>query len=164
MDKRLEKAMNEQLTKELYSAYLYLSMAAYLQSQKLAGFSHWMKMQAQEECLHAMRFFDFLNEQGCRVILEAIDKPPTEFLSAEDVFEKTLRHEQKVSGYIKDLQALAKEVNDQPACVLLEWFVKEQIEEERTPANILKKIKEASSQSDGVSILDEKLSARPQPS
>jgi len=163
MDKRLEKAINEQLVKELYSAYLYLSMAAYLESQKLAGFSHWMKMQAQEECQHAMKFFDFLNRQGCRVLLEAIDKPPTEFLSAEDIFEKTLKHEQKVSGLIKDLQALAKEVNDQPACTLLEWFVLEQIEEERTPANILNKIKQAISQPDGILAIDKELLGRRQP-
>jgi len=163
MDKRLEKAINEQLVKELYSAYLYLSMAAYLESQKLAGFSHWMKMQAQEECQHAMKFFDFLNRQGCRVLLEAIDKPPTEFLSAEDIFEKTLKHEQKVSGLIKDLQALAKEVNDQPACVLLEWFVIEQVEEERTPANILNKIKQAIIQPDGILAIDKELLGRRQP-
>ena len=106
MDKRLEKAMNEQLTKELYSAYLYLSMAAYFESESLAGFSHWMKMQVQEEVLHAMKLFDFLNERETRVVLEAIDKPLAKFSSIKDIFEKTLKHEKKVTASINDLYSL----------------------------------------------------------
>ena len=163
MDKKLEKAINEQLVKELYSAYLYLSMAAYFESQKLAGFSHWMKMQAREECQHAMKFFDFLSKQGSRIILEAIGEPPREFLSAEDVFEKTLKHEQKVTASINNLVSLAKAAHDEAAGALLQWFVKEQVEEERTPANILIKIKSLGSEPEGISSVDRELAKRLQP-
>ena len=93
MDKKLLKAMNEQITKELYSAYLYYQMAAYFESENLSGFGHWMKMQVQEELFHASKFFDFLNERGSKVEMGAIDKPPTEFKSAEDIFKLALAHE-----------------------------------------------------------------------
>jgi len=163
MNKSLEKVMNEQLTKELYSAYLYLSMAAYLESENLSGFSHWMKMQVQEEVLHAMKFFDFLNERGSRVVLEAIDKPLAKFSSIKDVFEKTLKHEQKVTASINDLYALAKKVNDRAACIFLQWFITEQVEEEKNPADILGKLKYVSDQPAGILILDKELAARRQP-
>ena len=163
MDKRLEKAMNEQLTKELYSAYLYLSMFAYFESESLAGFSHWMKMQVQEEILHAMKFFDFLNKRSSRVVLEAIDKPLTKFSSIKDVFEKTLRHEQKVTASINDLYTLAQKVNDQTVCVFLQWFIAEQVEEEKNPADILGKLKYISDQPAGILMLDKELATRLQP-
>lgn len=163
MDKRLEKAMNEQLGKELYSAYLYLSMAAYFEAENLAGFSHWMKMQIQEEILHAMKFFDFLNERGSRVILGAIDKPLENFSSIKDVFEKTLKHEQKVTASINKLYVLAQEINDRATCVFLQWFINEQVEEEKSPAEILGKLKYVSDQPAGILILDKELATRPQP-
>lgn len=163
MDKRLEKVMNEQLTKELYSAYLYLSMAAYFESESLSGFSHWMKMQVQEEILHAMKLFDFLNERGAGVVLEAIDKPLAKFSSIKDIFEKTLKHEKKVTASINDLYSLAQKVNDQSACVFLQWFITEQVEEEKNPADILGKLKYVSDQPAGILILDKELATRLQP-
>jgi ferritin len=90
MDKRLEKAFNEQIKNELYSAYLYLAMAAYCESKNLEGFSHWLKVQAKEEQGHAMKMFDFLIDRGVRVALQAIAQPPLDFSSPADVFEKTL--------------------------------------------------------------------------
>jgi ferritin len=163
MDKKLEKSLNEQITKELYSSYLYLSMAAYLDSESLGGFSHWMKAQAQEEVLHAMKIFNFLNERGSRVVLGAIDKPPANFKGIEEVFKKTLAHEQLVTASINDLYTLAKKVNDHASAVFLEWFINEQVEEEKNPADILGKLKYVSNQPAGILILDKELAARPQP-
>lgn len=163
MDKKLEKAMNEQLSKEFYSAYLYVSMAAYFESENLAGFSHWMKMQAQEELLHAMKFFDFLNERSSKVILEAIDKPPYKFLSIDDVFKANLKHEQGVTGRINNLYATAQKVNDNATAIFLQWFINEQIEEEKNPVDILTKLKYVKDQPAGILILDKELAARPQP-
>lgn len=163
MDKNLEKAMNDQITKELYSAYLYLSMAAYFESESLEGFSHWMKIQAQEEIIHAMKFFNFLNERGARVVLGAIDKPPASFPSIEDVFKKTLAHEKKVTASINNLYKMAKKVNDNAASVFLQWFINEQVEEEKNPTDILGKLKYVSKQPAGILILDKELAARPQP-
>ncbi|HPP30420.1 MAG TPA: ferritin, partial [bacterium] len=96
MDNTLYKELNEQVRKELYSAYLYMSMASYFDSLKLKGFAHWMKVQAEEESSHAMKIYDYLNSRGERVIFESIDKPPSDFKSPVDVFEKTLEHEKKV--------------------------------------------------------------------
>jgi len=163
MDKKLEKAINEQITKEFYSAYLYLSMAAYFEAESLAGFSHWMKMQVQEENIHAMKFFDFLNERGSKVVLEAIDKPPEKFSSIEDVFKKTLEHEKKVTASINKLYSMAQKVNDNSARVFLQWFINEQVEEEKNPADILGKLKYVSNQPAGILILDKELGLRPQP-
>jgi len=160
MDEKLEKAMNQQITKELYSAYLYLSMAAYFESENLSGFSHWMRMQVQEEILHAMKLFDFLNERGSAVVLEAIDKPLAKFSSIKDVFEKTLEHEKKVTASINDLYEIAQEVKDQATCVFLQWFINEQVEEEENPADILGKLKYVSDQPAGILILDKDLATR----
>jgi len=163
MDKKLEKAMNEQIVKELYSSYLYLSMAAYFEAESLSGFSHWMRMQVQEEMIHAMKFFDFLNERGSRVTLGAIDKPPANFLSPEDVFKKTLKHEQLVTQSINNLYSIAQKANDNAACVFLQWFINEQVEEEKSPADILGKLKYAAKAPAGILMLDKDLSTRPQP-
>lgn len=163
MDKKLEKSMNEQIVKELYSAYLYLAMAAYFESENLGGFSHWMRMQVQEELLHTSKFFDFLNERGSRVVLDTIDKPTAKFSSVEDVFKKTLEHEKKVTVSINALYALADKANDNATKIFLQWFINEQVEEERNPADILGKLKYVSNQPAGILILDKDLATRPQP-
>ncbi len=163
MDKKLEKSMNEQIVKELYSAYLYLAMAAYFESENLGGFGHWMRMQLQEELLHASKFFDFLNERGSKVVLGAIDKPTDKFSSVVDVFKKTLEHEKKVTASINNLYALADKVNDNASKVFLQWFINEQVEEEKNPADILGKLKYVSDQPAGILILDKELAMRPQP-
>lgn len=163
MNKQLVKEMNEQITKELYSAYLYLSMAAYFASETLEGFSHWMKIQAQEEILHAMKFYNFLGERAEKIELGAIDKPPSKFSSIEDVFKKTLAHEKKVTASINDLYELAVKDNDNASKVFLQWFINEQVEEEKNPSDILGKLKYVGDQPAGILILDKELSARPQP-
>jgi len=163
VDKQLEKAMNEKMTGEFYSAYLYLSMASYFEAESLEGFSHWMKTQAQEETLHAMKFFNFLNERGTKVVLGAINKPPANFLSIEDVFKKTLKHEQGVTAGINSLYKTASKLNDNSVCIFLQWFINEQVEEEKSPTDILGKLKYVGNQPAGILMLDKELGARPQP-
>jgi len=107
LSKTIQGAMNEQIKNELYSAYLYLSMSAYCEAANLPGFAHWMRVQAQEEVGHAMKFYDFICERGGRVVLQAIDQPPVEFQSPLHVFEQTLEHEQKVTAMIHDLYGLS---------------------------------------------------------
>ena len=130
LSKTMERAINRQIKAEFYSAYLYLAMAAHAESAGLSGFAHWMKVQSQEEIEHGMKFFKYVNERGGRVVLEAIDRPPEEFESPLDLFEKTLEHEQHVTALIHELYALAVEQNDYATQVLLHWFIQEQVEEE----------------------------------
>ena len=101
INKEMEKALNGQVNAELYSAYLYLSMAAYFESEDLSGFANWMRVQFQEEQFHAMKLYDYIIERGGKVLLQAIDKPPSEWDSPLAVFEATLEHEQKVTGLIR---------------------------------------------------------------
>ncbi|MDP8266181.1 MAG: ferritin [Candidatus Aceula meridiana] len=163
MDKKMEKAMNEQITKELYSSYLYLGMVAYFEAENLGGFAQWMKIQAAEEISHAMKFFNYINERGGTVILEAIDKPPAKYVSPEDVFKKTLEHEKFVTASINDLYTLAKEINDNASLIFLEWFVTEQVEEEKNPSDILGKLKYVVNQPAGILMMDKELGARALP-
>ena len=148
---------------EFYSAYLYLSMAAYFETEGLGGFAHWMKIQVKEESFHGMKFFNFLNERGSSVVLESIEKPPAKFSSIEDIFKKTLAHEKKVTAAINDLYTLARKLNDNASCIFLQWFINEQVEEEKNATDILAKIKYAGGHPAGVLMLDKELSLRPQP-
>jgi len=160
MDKKLVDAINEQIKNEIYSAYLYLSMSAYFESIKLKGFSNWMKSQAKEEISHAMKMFNYMTDRGARVILKEFPAPPSEFCSPLDVFEKTLAHEKKVTGLIKNLYALANELGDNDAVTMLQWFVTEQIEEEESPGKILEKLKMIGDIHQDLLPLDEELPQR----
>jgi len=160
MDKKLLSTFNEQIKNELYSEYLYLSMSAYFESVNLPGFSHWMKKQAGEERVHGMKMFDFLCDRGERVILEAIPQPPIEFSSAKEVFEETLKHEKKVTALINNLYNISVKVNDQAAMVFLQWFITEQVEEEKNPTKILGDIKMIKPDSGAILILDRELAKR----
>jgi len=160
MDKKLQKAINEQIKNEFYSSYLYLSMAAYFESVNLEGFAHWMKIQAKEEQGHGMKFFSFLNDRGVRVALQAISQPPTDFASAEDVFAQTLEHEKKVTNLLEKLQDLAKDLNDHSAIVLLNWFITEQVEEEKNATKIVETIKMLKGNVPALIMLDRELAKR----
>jgi len=160
MEKELIKALAGQIRDELYSAYLYLSMAAYCQSKKLPGFAHWMRVQVKEENTHAMKIFDYLVNRGERVILEAIAQPPSDFSSAQGVFEHTLNHEKKVTKLIDGLCGLAKKVEDGAAQDFLKWFVNEQVEEEENATRILEKIKATNQDQDAIITLDKELAKR----
>jgi ferritin len=137
LSKVLQDAINEQIKNELYSAYLYLAMAAYSEANSLPGFAHWLRVQSDEEVAHAMKFFDFVNERGGRVVLHAIDQPPVEFESPVKIFEETLNHERKVTGMIHHLYELALKEKDYPAQVMLHWFIDEQVEEESNATQIV---------------------------
>ena len=160
LSKTLQDAMNEQIKNELYSAYLYLSMSAYCEASNLPGFAHWMRMQAQEEVTHAMKFYDFIYERGGRVVLQAIDQPPLEFQSPLDVFEQTLEHEQKVTALINDLYALAAREKDYASQVFLQWFVTEQVEEEDSATQIVETLKMVGDKGHALLMLDRELGGR----
>ena len=160
LSERMLKALNKQLNAELYSAYLYLSMAAYFESKNLKGFANWMRVQAQEELTHAMRFFDYINERGGRVYLEAIEKPPIEWKSPLDVFEATYKHEVKVTNMINDLVNMAMEEKDHATYNMLQWFVAEQVEEEASADEIRQQLKLIGDDGRGIMMLDRELKQR----
>ena len=159
----VQDAMNKQIRDELYSAYLYLSMSAYCESINLPGFAHWMQMQEAEEKIHAMKFYDFINERGGRVILQAIDQPPSEFQSPLDVFEETLKHEQHVTALINDLYTLAVEERDYASQIFLQWFITEQIEEEDNVGQIIETLKMIGDSRQGLLMLDREFGTRAVP-
>jgi ferritin len=160
LSKAMQDAINEQVKDELYSAYLYLSMGAYFEATSLPGFAAWMRAQSQEEVEHAMKLFDFVNERGGRVTLQAIEQPPVEFESPRDVFEATYEHEQKVTGLIHDLYELALEENDYAAQVMLHWFIDEQVEEEDSVSQILDTLERIGDKDQGLIMLDRELGQR----
>lgn len=157
---KLEKAVNEQIKNELYSGYLYLAMAAQCESMNLKGFAHWLKVQAKEELGHAMRLYDFVNDRGGRVVFEAIEKPPVEYTSLREMFETVYQHEQKVTGLINKLYEMAKEENDYPLQVHLQWFIDEQVEEEKNASEIVAMLKLAGESGSGLLMLDKALGER----
>ena len=141
ISEKVVKALTRQMNRELYSAYLYFGMAAYAASIGLKGFENWFLGQVREEQYHARRFYDYICEQGARVILEDIETPPQDFSSAIDMFDRTLVHEKKVTRLIHYLVKLAQEEDDKETEQFLQWFVKEQVEEEATPYRILQNLK-----------------------
>ena len=161
IDPRMEKALNEQVNAEMYSSYFYLSMAAWLEGEGLGGMGAWMRGQAEEEMEHTMRFYSYIQERGGRVVMTAIDGPPTEWDSALAVFENVLEHEILVTGLINDLVTLARELKDYASEAFLQWFVGEQVEEESSVQDILDKFKLGSGHPGFLFMLDKELSARP---
>ena len=156
----MEKALNAQVNAEMYSAYLYLSMSAYFQSKSLGGFASWMRVQAQEEMVHAMKLYDFINERGGRVILAPIEAPPTEWNSPLATMEAVYEHEQKVTGLINELLELALEKHDHATNIFLQWFVSEQVEEEDSANDVVEKIKLMGDARGGLFMLDRELGQR----
>jgi len=141
IDKKMEKAINEQINAEMFSAYLYLSMATWFEDKNLAGFAHWMRGQYMEETMHAMKMFNYVCERGGRVKLEAIEGPATDWGSYVEVFEEVLAHEIKVTGLINKLVKLSREIDDYASESFLMWYVDEQVEEESTADEILSRLK-----------------------
>ncbi len=138
--KKIESALNQQIQREFYSAYLYLSMSAYCQDIHLDGFSHWLQAQSKEEIGHAMRLYNHMDNRGGRVILQTIDRPPESFKSPRRMFEQILRHEQEISKAVHKLYKLAQDEKDYATEVELQWFIKEQVEEEKSAGDILQKL------------------------
>mgnify|MGYP000313861784 CR=1 FL=1 len=158
--KAMQDAMNEQIKNELYSAYLYLSMAAHFESKTLTGFANWLRIQAKEELGHAMKFYDFILERGGEVTLKAIDQPPSSWKSNLEAFEQVLAHEQKVTKNIHDLYEIALQEKDYPSQVMLQWFIEEQVEEEKNATEIIEKLKMIEAHGTAVLMLDHELSKR----
>ncbi len=160
ISKKVEEALNGQINAELYSAYLYLSMEAYFESVSLPGFATWMRVQTQEELMHIMKIYGFVNERGGRVLLKSIDQPPTEWESPLAVFEASYKHEQKVTGLINDLVNLAIEQKDHATNSFLQWFVNEQVEEEDSADQVVQKLKMIKNDPGGLFLVDRELGQR----
>jgi ferritin len=160
ISKTLETALNRQVNRELYSAYLYLSMASYFETVSLKGFAQWMRLQAKEEQLHAMKMYDYIVASGGKVTLQEIEAPKSTWASAGKVFEDTYAHEQKVTGMINGLVDLALRENDHATVEMLQWFVKEQVEEEEHASEILNQIRIIGDVPGHLSDLDHQLGKR----
>ncbi len=158
--KEVLDALNEQINAESYSAYMYLSMAAYFENAGLSGFAHWMKVQYQEEAAHAVKFFNYVTDRGGKVILKAIDQVPVDFDGIVDVFEKTLIHENQVTDLINNLMNVAVSASDHASQSFLKWFVDEQVEEESNVEKILATLKLINGQGNGIFMMDRELGQR----
>ena len=160
MDNKVSKLLNEQISKELYSAYLYLDFSIFYEAQGLDGFANWYMIQAQEERDHAMLFLKYLQNNGEKVSLEAISKPDKEFKVLMDPLKFGLEHEQYVTSLINDIYAAAYDVKDFRTMQFLDWFVKEQLEEEKNADDMIKKMELFGNDSKGLYSLDAEYAAR----
>jgi len=160
MDKKMEAALNKQINAEYYSSYLYLSMASYCESLNLPGFANWMRVQAQEEMVHALKFFDYVVHRGGRVLLTAVDAPETEWKSPLACFQAVYKHEQLVTSLINGLVDLARELRDHAADNLLQWFVAEQVEEENSADKVVQDLKRAGDNAQLLLMIDRELATR----
>jgi ferritin len=160
ISKTLQDAFNAQINKELYSSYLYLSMAAYFENKNLPGFAKWMHVQEGEERAHAMRLYQFLVDRGGRVMLEAIAAPDTEWKTSLDLFKQVAEHEAKVTASITGLYELALKEKDYAAQMALQWFITEQVEEEKNAAEIVQQLELVEARGTAVLMLDHQLGKR----
>ena len=160
LGKEIQDEMNEQMKNEFYAAYQYLSMAAYCESENLPGFAHWMRTQAQEETQHAMKFYDFILDRNGRVVLQAVEEPVVEFGAPLEVFERALEQEQRVTAMINDLYGLAVRENDYASQTFLQWFVTEQVEEEKNAGDVVETLKMIGDRSEALFLLDRELGRR----
>jgi len=157
---KLTKEMNLQIMHEMYSAYLYLSMASHFEVNNLKGFAHWMKVQAGEELEHAMKFYEYLNDRGEKVNLEQINQPPLDFGSPQEVFKMVLEHEQEVTARINMLYGIAVGDQDFASQSFLNWFVDEQVEEEKNASEILETLKMIGDSGNSLFMFDHSLGER----
>jgi len=157
---KVHDALNDQIKNEFYAAYLYLAMVAYFDEKHLDGFAHWMRMQNAEEIAHAMKLFDHLTDIGGRVVLQAIEQPPSDFKSPLHVMQLSLAHEQHVTQKIHELYALAVEEKDYATQVLLQWFVTEQVEEEKSVGDIVGRLQLVGDSPEALLLIDQELASR----
>jgi ferritin len=160
LSKTMQKALNDQIQKEINSSYIYLAMSAYCEANGLPGSATWMRVQSQEEYGHAMKLFGFVNDRGGRVTLQALPTPPAEWKSALDAFKKVLEHEQYITASIHKLYAQALKENDYPSQVLLQWFVSEQVEEEKNATAIVDQLKAIGESKSSLLMIDHHLAKR----
>ncbi len=158
--KNLEAAINDQIKHELYSAYLYLSMSAHAASNNMPGAAKWLGKQAQEEQGHAMKFYGYVHDRGGKVTLQTIPQPPAEFTSLLDIFEQVKGHEAQVTSLINRLYEIALKENDYASQVMLQWFVTEQVEEEKNAATIVDALRSVGTQGASLFMVDRWLGER----
>lgn len=160
INEKMQKAFNEQINKELYSEYLYLAMKSRFVEMNLQGFVNWFDVQVQEEHAHAMGMYDYLQERGGNVELEAIDKPEIKGSTPLEIFEQVLEHEEFVTSRINALMDVAEEVKDRAALSFLDWYLKEQVEEESSVGGVLSTLKLIGEDKKALLMLDKDLAAR----
>lgn len=160
LNEKMEKEFNEQINKELFSAYLYLDMKSRFSEMNLQGFVNWMDVQVQEEKAHAMGMYDYVLERGGKVKLLAIDKPEVEGKTPLEIFEQVLKHEEFVTSRINHLMDVADEVRDRAALSFLDWYLKEQVEEESNVGGVLATLRLIGEDKKALLMLDKDLAAR----
>jgi ferritin len=160
LSEAMQSAVNDQINNELYSSYSYLSMSAYCEHVQFTGCANWMRLQSQEEYSHAMRLYNFLIDRGCRVVLKAVSAPQVDFESVQQIFEKALAQEQIVTQQINSLWELAFNEKQFTALVELEWFIQEQVEEEKSARDIVHKFQLVNNDPAALLDLDRELGAR----
>ncbi len=160
MDEQIQEAVNAQIRLELYSGYLYVAMSAHFAEHDFVGFAKWMRLQAREEFGHAMRLYDYTLERGGHVELRSIDAPPKEFGRPAEIFETALAHEKKVTEKIHAIYDLARERKDYATEVELQWFVKEQVEEENTAGLAVRQLRRAGDEMPALLMLDQRFGQR----
>jgi ferritin len=158
--KTMQDAINEQINKEFYSSYLYLSMAAYFADKNLPGFAKWLHVQTNEEREHGMKFYEHLVDRGGQVTLKAIAAPPGQWKSTLEAFKEVQTHEAAVTASINALYEMALKEKDYPAQVLLHWFINEQVEEEKNAAEIVQQLELIDAHGTAVLMLDHRLGKR----
>ena len=160
LSKKMEDALNEQVKWELWSAYLYLSMASYFEDKGLMGFSNWMKVQEQEEKFHAMKFYGYTFERGGRIRLQTLEAPENDWETPLAAFKAVLKHENGVTMRINNLMDLAIEEKDHATASYLKWFIDEQVEEEANVQDVINKLKLVEGNPSALYMLDKELAVR----
>ncbi len=163
ISEKMQEALNEQVNKEFYSAYMYLAMSAYSNTIGLPGFANWMRMQYEEEIMHVTKMYDYIQDQGGVVTLKAIEQPPLEYGTPVEVFEQTLEHEQYVTSLIHKLMDLAVQEKDYATQTFLQWYVTEQVEEEANVNDILSPLRMVGEDKGGLMMIDQQLNGRAAP-
>lgn len=160
ISEKMQEALNEQVNKEFYSAYMYLAMSAYCNTLGLPGFAHWLRMQYEEESMHVTKMYDYIQDQGGEVHLKAIEEPPQEYGTPLEIFQVTLEHEQYITSMIHKLMDLAIEEKDYATQTFLQWYVTEQVEEEANVNDIVAPLKMVGDDKGGLMMIDQKLATR----
>lgn len=158
--KPVQDALNSQIAKEMYSSNLYLAMASYYHSINLNGFANWMRIQAQEEMMHAMKFFDYVIDRGGNAVISKLEAPKAKWKSPLDCFENVLSHEKTVTESINNLVDVALKESDHATNFMLQWFVNEQVEEEATASDILERLRMVTNNTSALFLLDTELKQR----
>jgi ferritin len=160
LSQSLQDSLNEQIKNEFYSAHVYLAMSSWFEEKGLPGFAKWMRVQYQEELSHGLKIFDFINDRDGKALVYGFDAPPADWSSPLDVFQNSYEHEQKVTAMINNLYAQAQKEPDYPTIVLMQWFISEQVEEEKSAKLVVDQLRLAGDSGSALLILDRELGAR----